>query len=82
MGRRTAYRDCNNCGGTGTYLGKKCFVCNGTGIQKILTIDTNRPTTMRYRECRTCGGTGNYMGRICPACDGKGVAILDISEDY
>jgi len=81
MGRVTAYRDCNNCDGTGLYFGKQCFVCNGTGIQKIVTVESHRHITMRYRECRTCNGTGNHMGRICPACDGKGVAVLDLFED-
>merc|ERR1711964_642234 len=78
--RRTTYKQCGKCTGTGVtgwYWKKKCRACYGTG-ENIFYYGCDVCSTASKRlfqakdECPKCNGTGNN----CDACVGTGIAMM------
>jgi len=70
------YRECEGCGGTGLYRGRRCPACHGKGIQELGIFESDTDATVTYRECKNCGGSGIYGGNTCPVCEGKGMILI------
>lgn len=54
---------CPYCMGSGTTVGGKCLMCEGTGY-----FDNKKPRI----TCAYCTGTGKTVGGQCYMCEGKG----------
>ncbi len=49
---------CRTCGGTGKSDGKKCELCNGTGVPPVCPICDGDGRVEAEKRCSYCMGTG------------------------
>lgn len=72
---------CNECSGTGLKSGKAkktCFLCNGSGQERI-TTERFGMNVVQIRTCTRCDGIGGIVSADdkCNGCDGSGMKEKD-----
>ncbi|XP_024522512.1 uncharacterized protein LOC9652257 isoform X1 [Selaginella moellendorffii] len=73
---------CNNCDGSGAYLGKvkPCKACRGSG-QTFETQQASYVTFSKVSVCTDCDGRGEVILDYCRTCGGEGVVLTKKNID-